>query len=203
VAYYLFIYCRYLETVGASPRHVNTLMDGAVFGEIALVHPEKPRTATVCATTFCEMHELGLLDFQELMEVYEDIGPQVLVTADRRLDRSSRQLAARQAEQKDASNATECDSVAAAVPSDASQSDPKKPPSAALLGMAGVVGSLRGANKFKANLIGSPKTASRKRRSSVSNVFNAVQKQTREITRTANKRISKPTNLVSWRTIDY
>ena len=59
----------YLEISNRPPQHLNTLTDGAVFGEIALVHPEKPRTATVCATSYCELHELKLPDFEELMEV--------------------------------------------------------------------------------------------------------------------------------------
>jgi CRP-like cAMP-binding protein len=79
----------YLE-LPAGAKHLTTMSDGAVFGEIALVHPEKPRTATVCALSYCEMQELKLPDFDELKQVYDDIAFHVMVTADRRLDRSSK-----------------------------------------------------------------------------------------------------------------
>jgi CRP-like cAMP-binding protein len=45
----------YMELPDGQAKHLTTMADGAVFGEIALVHPEKPRTATVCALSYCEM----------------------------------------------------------------------------------------------------------------------------------------------------
>jgi CRP-like cAMP-binding protein len=59
----------YLE-LGGTKEYLTTMYDGAVFGEIALVRPDTPRTATVSALRFCEMQELSALDFDELMQVW-------------------------------------------------------------------------------------------------------------------------------------
>jgi CRP-like cAMP-binding protein len=60
----------YLELGGREKEHLTTMSDGAVFGEIALVHPDKPRTATVSALGFCEMQELNAVDFDEMLQVH-------------------------------------------------------------------------------------------------------------------------------------
>jgi CRP-like cAMP-binding protein len=60
----------YLEHPNRENEQLTTMSEGAVFGEIALVYPDKPRTATVSAMhLFCEMQELNADDFNELIPV--------------------------------------------------------------------------------------------------------------------------------------
>jgi voltage-gated potassium channel len=64
----------YLELADGGKKELTTMRDGAVFGEIALVQPDQPRTATISALhLFCEMQELSASNFNELLPLYPDI----------------------------------------------------------------------------------------------------------------------------------
>lgn len=79
----------YLQTPEGEEILLTTLTDGAVLGEISMIYPDMPRSATVRALTFCEMQELLAQDFDELLQCYDDIFHHVLATADKRLQRGA------------------------------------------------------------------------------------------------------------------
>jgi CRP-like cAMP-binding protein len=67
----MLVYTVYVDQV-KTVKYVNTMVEGAIFGEFALV-TDKPRSASVCAVTFCEMQELTREDLHELMAAHPDL----------------------------------------------------------------------------------------------------------------------------------
>ena len=62
----------YEDQQGGAVKYVNTMSEGAVFGETALV-TSRVRSASVCAVTFCEMQELTKEDLHTLMGRHADV----------------------------------------------------------------------------------------------------------------------------------
>jgi voltage-gated potassium channel len=80
----------YLELADGGKKQLTTMRDGAVFGEIALVQPDQPRTATISALhLFCEMQELSASNFNELLPLYPDIDNAMNTMVETRLKREA------------------------------------------------------------------------------------------------------------------
>jgi potassium voltage-gated channel Eag-related subfamily H protein 7 len=193
----------YLE-LPAGAKHLTTMTDGAVFGEIALVHPEKPRTATVCALSYCEMQELKLPDFDELKQVYDDIAFHVMVTADRRLNRSTKKAKEATRERFDKTEAR-TDNIrghAIAVDSQHGHTRPRDPPRSRdaekqpkrktpspTQQSENVDGGKTLRGKLMSGLsVGSKKNVLENGSADASDIFNVMQQQSKKITRAQSRK---------------
>ena len=52
---WLHLFSVYVQKDGGEISHLKTMKEGVAFGEIAIVFPNLPRTATIIAASFCEM----------------------------------------------------------------------------------------------------------------------------------------------------
>jgi CRP-like cAMP-binding protein len=64
----------------------QVLSDGEFFGEIALLHPTKRRTASIFAESYCYMYSLDVDDMNQVLEQFPHIRRQFMAEAQSRLE---------------------------------------------------------------------------------------------------------------------
>jgi len=64
----------------------QVLSDGEYFGEIALLHPTKRRTASIFAESYCYMYSLDVDDMNQVLEMFPHIRRQFMAEAQNRLE---------------------------------------------------------------------------------------------------------------------
>jgi len=74
--------------VCAGLKVVTVLHDGAVFGEMALLIDNQPRTATIRALVFSDVFELSKQDLEEVMVLWPTLRAQLEATMKERIDSS-------------------------------------------------------------------------------------------------------------------
>jgi CRP-like cAMP-binding protein len=67
-------------------RVVSLLEEGAVFGEMALLMPGQPRTATIRALVFSDVFELSNRDLDEVLKLWPALRDVLTATMQRRME---------------------------------------------------------------------------------------------------------------------
>jgi voltage-gated potassium channel len=65
------IHAGQIDILTADNKHIASLSEGAVFGEIALIS-DSPRTATARAASYCDLYALPKKDFNRIIDYYPD-----------------------------------------------------------------------------------------------------------------------------------
>ncbi len=84
----MFFLMRGLLEVTSGLRIVSLLEEGAVFGEMALLIPGQPRTATIRALVFSDVFELLAEDLERVLQLWPSLRDALTKTMQERLSSS-------------------------------------------------------------------------------------------------------------------
>ncbi len=82
----MYFLMRGLLEVTSGLRVVSLLEEGAVFGEMALLMPGQPRTATIRALVFSDVFELSSRDLDEVLKLWPALRDVLTATMQRRME---------------------------------------------------------------------------------------------------------------------
>jgi CRP-like cAMP-binding protein len=82
----MYFLMRGLLEVTSGLRVVSLLDEGAVFGEMALLMPGQPRTATIRALVFSDVFELSSRDLDEVLKLWPALRDVLTATMHRRIE---------------------------------------------------------------------------------------------------------------------
>jgi CRP-like cAMP-binding protein len=82
----MYFLMRGLLEVTSGLRVVSLLEEGAVFGEMALLMPGQPRTATIRALVFSDVFELSNRDLDEVLKLWPALRDVLTATMQRRME---------------------------------------------------------------------------------------------------------------------
>ncbi len=88
----MFFLMRGLVEVTSGLRVVTLLAEGAVFGEMALLVPNQPRTATIRALVFSDVFELSQRDLEEVLKLWPDLRVMLTRTMEKRIAQTEKAI---------------------------------------------------------------------------------------------------------------